>query len=56
MKQVTVNYNVDDYGVLRIYNNETKGLMVELPDCGNSTEEELEILVDELLHEMGYVR
>ena len=44
---MSINYCVDDYGVMKIYDH--NALIVEIPECENSTKEELEgILYDEV--------
>lgn len=50
MKNV-VNYNVDDYGVLRVYKGNT--ILFESEDWLGTPREEIENYIDENLEEMG---
>lgn len=50
MKNV-VNYNVDDYGVLRVYKGNT--ILLESEDWSGTPREEIENYIDENLEAMG---
>lgn len=50
MKNV-INYNVDDYGVLRVYKG--NAILLESEDWLGTPEEEIEKFIDENLEEMG---
>lgn len=50
MKNV-VNYNVDDYGVLRVYKG--NAILLESEDWLGTPREEIEKFIDENLEEMG---
>lgn len=50
MKDV-VNYNVDDYGVLRVYKG--NAILLESEDWSGAPREEIEKFIDETLEEMG---
>ena len=44
-----INYNVDDFGVLRVYRGNT--ILFEAPDFLSTPEEEIENFIDENLKE-----
>ena len=43
----TVNYNVDDYGVLRVYRGNR--ILFEIQDCGKNTDDEIREMINEEL-------
>ena len=44
-----ISYNIDDYGILRIYLD--RDLHAEISDCANMSEDEIDNLIDEALIE-----
>ena len=45
----TVNYNVDDYGVLRVYRG--NAILFEIQDCGECTDNEIRKIINEELYD-----
>lgn len=50
MEQI-INYNIDDYGVLRVYKGNT--ILFESEDWLGTPDDEVEKFIDENLTEMG---
>ena len=49
-----INYNVDDYGTLKIYDG--KSIIAEISECSGMNDKQLQDLVDEVLHDLGYLK
>ena len=49
-----INYNVDDYGTLKIYDG--KRIIVEISECSGMEDKELQDLIDEVLHDLEYLK
>lgn len=50
-QEVKINYNIDDYGVLRVYRG--KEILFEAQDFLSTPRAEVEKFIDENLEEMG---
>lgn len=46
-----INYNVDDNGILRIYDNNY--ILAEISDCGQNNETEIDKLITEVLSNLS---
>jgi len=51
---MTVNYNVNDYGILKIYDTESGMIIAEIWGCADKTKSELEEMVEGVLEELDY--
>lgn len=45
------NYNVDDYGTLKVYEGLTSMILFEISDCQGMTKKELIDLIEEVIEE-----
>lgn len=52
--KMTANYNVNDYGILKIYDTESGRIISEIWGCQDKTKEELEELVESVLEDLDY--
>ena len=51
---MTVNYNVNNYGILKIYDTESGMIIAEIWGCADKTKSELEEMVEGVLEELDY--